>query len=443
MVGFDEVLPTVLRVCEGSPAFSGIARICVVRDLRGRVRLAVRPVSGSAPDLAALAEELRRELGPWFVEEVFSTADKDDRRHIAAKALELSKPWDDARYLDFTGGERVATAKRWCLVERRLTKESWFETSSVSPPWNLADSTPAIVTFYSFKGGVGRTTALVSCALQAAEEGPVVVLDLDLEAPGLGALLDVRTERGVLDCIVEHAATGSLDLERVHGAPRAIVVEGAEPITVLPAGNLDALFLEKLARLDLLNRDLGAESAASTTQEALRALLHEVRKRWSPKYIFLDARAGLHDLAGLSLHGLSHVDVLVSRATEQGYQGLHLTVETLGRRRRAERAAPGKQASDRQCMVVQSFGALDEQVAAAETERFRERSYESFAAHYYVEETDPVASDAPHFPVVIKRHEELERDVPLREVEAVLRGADYQRLWARLQELCIPTRRAP
>src|SRR5690348_6063354 len=43
-----------------------------------------------------------------------------------------------------------------------------------------------IVTFYSFKGGVGRSMALVNVAETLAERGYRVILcDWDLEAPGL------------------------------------------------------------------------------------------------------------------------------------------------------------------------------------------------------------------------------------------------------------------
>jgi len=44
-----------------------------------------------------------------------------------------------------------------------------------------------IVTFYSFKGGVGRSMALANVGFLAAMNGlRVLVMDWDLEAPGLG-----------------------------------------------------------------------------------------------------------------------------------------------------------------------------------------------------------------------------------------------------------------
>jgi MinD-like ATPase involved in chromosome partitioning or flagellar assembly len=43
-----------------------------------------------------------------------------------------------------------------------------------------------VVTFYSWKGGVGRTMALANAAVQLARAGlNVLMVDWDLEAPGL------------------------------------------------------------------------------------------------------------------------------------------------------------------------------------------------------------------------------------------------------------------
>ncbi len=50
----------------------------------------------------------------------------------------------------------------------------------------------AFVTFYSFKGGVGRSMALINTAGILAGRGfRVLVIDLDLEAPGF--LISTRT----------------------------------------------------------------------------------------------------------------------------------------------------------------------------------------------------------------------------------------------------------
>jgi MinD-like ATPase involved in chromosome partitioning or flagellar assembly len=54
-----------------------------------------------------------------------------------------------------------------------------------------------IVTFYSFKGGVGRSMALANCGEILADAGfDTILCDWDLEAPGLERYL-VGTRKGL------------------------------------------------------------------------------------------------------------------------------------------------------------------------------------------------------------------------------------------------------
>ncbi|MFO7145332.1 ATPase, partial [Arthrospira sp. PCC 8006] len=67
---------------------------------------------------------------------------------------------------------------------------------------------PRTVTFYSFKGGVGRTTALIHVAWILAMRGrKVVAVDLDLEAPGLSTAFSLNPlpEFGIVDYFYERS----------------------------------------------------------------------------------------------------------------------------------------------------------------------------------------------------------------------------------------------
>ena len=69
-------------------------------------------------------------------------------------------------------------------------------------------SLPRTVTFYSFKGGVGRTTALTHVAWILALRGrKVVAVDLDLEAPGLSTAfnLNPQPKYGIVDYFYERS----------------------------------------------------------------------------------------------------------------------------------------------------------------------------------------------------------------------------------------------
>ncbi|NEP45399.1 MAG: AAA family ATPase, partial [Okeania sp. SIO2H7] len=69
-------------------------------------------------------------------------------------------------------------------------------------------SIPRTVTFYSFKGGVGRTTALTHVASILAMRGrKVVAVDLDLEAPGLSTAFNLKEQPkyGIVDYFYERS----------------------------------------------------------------------------------------------------------------------------------------------------------------------------------------------------------------------------------------------
>lgn len=437
MVTFDDVLPTVARVCEASPGFDQIACCGLVRDLRGNVRIVIDPGSaGAALDRSALETSLTTELGRWFVGPILSTSDAQERGRLARSVFEQAEKWTPTWQDPATGTTVEGRLGCWYRLERRLSKEEWLSSrgDAVKPPWPLRKATPGVVTFYSFKGGVGRTTALVSCAWQLARKGHrVVAIDLDLEAPGLGALLDCNTDRGVLDFVVDHLATGESSLHGLYGPARALG-DDADKVTVLPAGRLGMSFLEKLGRLDFAGSDPWKASSRSPVERALEELLRTVKRELNPDYILIDSRAGLHDIAGLSLHRLAHVDVLVGRASAQGYEGLDLTIAALAGRKKPEQM---------RTVILHTMTPPDPDLpeARAEQQEFRARVWNAFRKCIYEPLSLVVAEDTPeahHIPIAIPFDNALTRFSSLVNIGQRLFGGGYGLLADRIDTLCAP-----
>ena len=111
------------------------------------------------------------------------------------------------------------------------------------------------VTFYSFKGGVGRTLALVNIGVELAKTGRrVLLVDFDLEAPGIdtfNGLAPARPQHGIVDYFTEYIATehppdfNSFHYEAEH------VGSGKGKLWIMPAGLRDNDYGSKLASLDL------------------------------------------------------------------------------------------------------------------------------------------------------------------------------------------------
>lgn len=80
-----------------------------------------------------------------------------------------------------------------------------------------------VATFYSFKGGVGRSMALVNAAVELAQRGrKVLVVDFDLEAPRLDTFDVLRSateSHGVIDFVGDYLAAGQApEVERFMSA---------------------------------------------------------------------------------------------------------------------------------------------------------------------------------------------------------------------------------
>lgn len=346
---FDDALDEAAKAIEGAGLDLTGCAATLLRDLRGKIRLHIRWPDGTAPPENAknTLKDRLASIGPYGTRTVYLDAGtKKDRDFPLADVLENERiPFHPSI------GEGRTPAATWYRFERRFSKDAWLpgtETGEAHVPWPEEPGKPIVISFYGFKGGVGRTTALAAFALHVAEtlSKSVVVVDLDLEAPGISSLLlrekdegmnEEETEEppqdpldlGVVDFLIEQriGRTPPLPLTRFFvGSPHT---RGAGSIRVVPAGRLDSRYLEKLGRVDLQ----GVVEPGQPVRASLLALLERLRDELNPHAILLDVRAGLHDLGGVSLSGLSHLELLFAVHSEQTWAGLPIVLDHLGRLR--------------------------------------------------------------------------------------------------------------
>jgi cellulose biosynthesis protein BcsQ len=441
---WDQALEFLLAEVEGWPQRVALERVCVIRDLRGQLRLAIKP--RNPVDLGTLEARLVERIGGWFASPLLSTqAGSTEARKLAAKVVEQIQGWPNhwPSSWDIGLGRRDLTPDLWCGEQRWHSKDVWLAEGTVELPWKLATTEkdgkrraldPVVVSFYSFKGGVGRTTTLGIVARRLAHAGKhVAVLDLDLEAPGLSPLFDAETERGMLDLLTEHHATGRVDSESLAAAEYARD-EGKGTILVYPVGRLTDSYIAQLASLDFTPR-IGKHADTNTVEQSLRAILKIIRKQHPElHYILIDARAGMHDLGGLSLHALSHVDVLVGRGNRATLEGFTQVLHALARRRNKE---------DLRVVIAQTFLPLDDKASRPEHDRWTTHMFELFETSIYPriykeDESLPevMANDAMHHPWPIPQYDSIARVERLTDIDdSVLDAAPFWELTTRIVEL--------
>ena len=146
---------------------------------------------------------------------------------------------------------------------------------------------------------------------------------------------------------------------------KAIIGESGQALVAIPAGRIDDGYIDKIARIDM-------NSYADDATDRLRAMLSEIRAVYAPDFILLDVRAGMHDIGGLSLNALSHMNILFCLDTPQAWNGLY---PILGRLARIK---------DREILLVHSM-ATPSRLDQGAQDRFRSRSYTAFQRHYFDE----------------------------------------------------------
>jgi len=192
--------------------------------------------------------------------------------------------------------------------------------------------------FASIKGGVGRSTALsVIAAHLASRGGRVLVLDLDLEAPGIGAFLltpETTPEFGMIDALVENGLSGLDDafLADLVG-PSALASQGGR-IDVIPAFGRRSIqypgdVLAKIARA--YAEDGLPDGTVATVLDQVRDIVDKFSDPLRYDVILIDSRAGLHETTASAVLGLGAEVLLFGRDEPQTFQGYAALIAHLAR----------------------------------------------------------------------------------------------------------------
>lgn len=412
-VEFDEALQAAIGIAADTSATTGLVTI-VLRDVFGRCALVVDDADlEERPQSGATAEEMRRKLGPWCAEPPLSWA---------SDLVDPSGVFDDpSRALYPTSQREIG------VVERTMMGDGWLRVQPAVDPFLTR---PTIVAFASLKGGVGRSTAAAVLARASAASGKCVLLvDLDLESPGLGPLLlapDEQPDAGVVD-VLARAAVGLFDssdaVERLAGGGGANNGE----CWILPAGGRPRDGYTYVPKLDRAYTEFVAESGmlhsiASRLQEVIDLAVSAVAQRSRrPDIVLLDCRAGIHDIAGAALTSIADLGLLFASDSAQTWAGYSDIFRQWGARPTVARRLRER------LQVVAAL--VDDGSFAASVATIRDRSYELFSALYDEIPAGEIADDAfspllndefaPHSPVPITYVGELRSMTPARLAEGL------------------------
>lgn len=192
-----------------------------------------------------------------------------------------------------------------------------------------------ISAFHSFKGGVGRTTALIThlvAYLEQTKKRKILLIDADLEAPGITYWLDVANRPSIsfvrfLEAV--HYPPSSVEASIQYCAAElrksSITLNGAHEVFVLPA------CVNPDQPTELLDTPVLPEHLARNTKnpwcvgDAIQKLASEL----DVELVLIDLRAGLSELASPLLFDPRIERFIVSTIAPQSINGAAIILEKM------------------------------------------------------------------------------------------------------------------
>lgn len=216
-----------------------------------------------------------------------------------------------------------------------------------------------VVTFYSFKGGTGRSMALANVACLLRENAPdckILIIDWDLEAPGIDRYFNqyfhdecgkgksywerYKVRTGLLDFF--EAAASHLEQARAKstdsGPPSGEeVIAEINPDAYWIKTDLPGLFLMKAGRSDSAYgsrvNTFDWEALYKACPSLFRAFAHHLTSVFD--YVLIDSRTGVTDTSGICTMLLPEKVVVVFTPNRQSLSGATDFVRRIADYRRA------------------------------------------------------------------------------------------------------------
>lgn len=213
-----------------------------------------------------------------------------------------------------------------------------------------------IYTFYSFKGGVGRSMALANVAELMYRRGlRVLLIDFDLEAPGLERFFEtldgevqadeVTKHRGIIDLLISY--------KELYDLPRLDTDSQKENISKFPHP-VEPLseFVVPIYKSNLSRGSISIVSAGMRHGENFSTYAQKVRAfNWDTFYskydgesffewfrgeidaiadvVLIDSRTGVTEMGGVCLYHLADVVVMFIAPNTQNVEGTRMVAESL------------------------------------------------------------------------------------------------------------------
>lgn len=381
---FDESLPAFHSFLLQFLSAEGLSDGLFLRDVSGRL---------SFFSNLNLSEEVKNEVNKNIPHRLSPYID-------SSGAIRGTEDFLSRYVLENEGKRRTSVNGYWVsILDRRVVGADWQRLPATGK------SASKRLAFASMKGGVGRSTAISVLATCFAQQGrKVLVIDLDLESPGIGSLLLDETnlpDFGAVDFFVE-MNIGKVEYELIRGSIGvSSLLPGIGIIDVVPAvgkrtrqnpGN----YLAKLSRA--FSESVDALGNATTFAEKLIILCNELESQRDYDLTLIDVRAGLAETTAAPILSLGAHVLLFGTHQRQTIEDLELLFANL-----ANLSSQVEENPWRRIKMVHAKAKIDQSI-----HEFRDSLWLLFSEYIYDElegfegfNFDARNPEAPHSPVVV------------------------------------------
>jgi MinD-like ATPase involved in chromosome partitioning or flagellar assembly len=192
-----------------------------------------------------------------------------------------------------------------------------------------------VICFYSYKGGVGRTTALIQVAYILAKQGRnVVLVDLDIEAPSFHLIFKEWVDDpihgvkyGLVDYLYERMVNVDPKDHKIKISDIFVPIHFDEAldgnIYVFPATK--ELSYEYIFKLTQLQSNIIFEN------KYMEEIMDSLEKSLKFDTVFIDSRTGINQWGAFSLLGLADQTMLIASPNEENIEGLSSIIDLMKR----------------------------------------------------------------------------------------------------------------
>jgi len=381
MVHYDRVIKSTVQIIEELWKEEKRATAYVIQNVYGKLQVYVDVDDDNL--ISCMEGQLKKNIGNWLG--CCGSLQKNSFVKAEVESyIKVNSPVKD----------------RIWLIEKYLTNVYWNENTVKNKKLDLQSK---LVCFYSYKGGVGRTTTMVMSAIEIAKRGKkIVMIDFDLEAPGVASIFpnESISQYGILDYLIEsnvYERDIQIDEYMYPVSDCCHVNQAGGEIYVIPAyGKVvddDAeLYRKCLMRFNL---DMPVYMEKSTP---IDGLLKKIDAFVKPDYIFIDTRSGLHQIGGITLARYADMAMLFFYGSRQNVEGMKMVFPIL-------------KSNETPFVLINSKVPANDEVAAIEKRIYLEGAYNALSiCDEQYREGDVLIDDesGEHYPKEVPYNDSLE-----------------------------------